>query len=314
MKDTLINKTVKINPEVNIADSTKSELVKSYKEYIEYKKPQIQEKTMVSPDTIYAVRVTLFIFVLGIIVDRFLRFIDKKIKEYKLKKFFIFHLNQANTDLITKLKDAYKDFYEETNINTGITSTPPKVISGDFQRLININNEELFNAYRKKDVLSKILGYIEFVEKVQIEVENFHERVLIDSDKIREDLENQSDEYLGLLSKFIEKKNQNITEYPVTFDLINNLVIKYYTELSGTRQLSVFYSDIIRTIQEHLVNTGEYKTNEVLSEIAEKGRKLSHIITKLTQKTSEITEQYKVFSEYMDNANQALNNLMPELK
>jgi flagellar capping protein FliD len=52
----------------------------------------------------------------------------------------------------------------------------------------------------------------------------------------------------------------------------------------------------------------------LLTEVAEKGRKLSHLVTKLTAKTKEIADQYYVFSNYMESANKELNKLIPDLK
>ncbi|MES2680090.1 MAG: hypothetical protein V4635_09410 [Bacteroidota bacterium] len=316
MNDSLTNKYFYLQTLSKTSESVSKDLHGIHTELIEYNKLQRQEKPQVSSDTIYTVKVTLFIFIIGIIIDRLLKLIDRKWKEANSRKYFIFHLNQINTHLTTKLRDAYKKFHDITDVDTGITSTPPIVISSDFQRLLTINHEEIFKAYAKKEILSKIMGQIAFIDKVQIQVAEFHERVREDSGKVRDELENKNDEYLSLLSKYIEWEKQNNPNHgsSETYNLINGLVIKYYKEISGTRKLTVFYSDIIRVIQEKIVSTNEFRTHLILAEVAENGRKLSHLITKLTDKTKEITDQYLVFSNYMDSAKNKLDSLIPTLK
>ena len=316
MKDTLNNKSFYLQSLVQTSESINKDLEGIHAEIIEYNRIQRQEKSSVSSDTIYTVKVTLFIFIIGIIIDRILKKVDRILKEADLKKFFVFHLEQANINLITKLKEVYQKFHDETNIDTGLPSTAPKVISSDFQRLLNINHEDLFKAYKNKITLSKVVGQIEFTQEVQNAVASFHERVLIDSDEIRNDLAIQADEYLGVLNKFILFEKQNNIDYKSsqTYNMVNRLVMKYYQELSGTRQLQVFYTDIIRVIQENIVNSGEYKTHVILMDVAERGRKLSQIVSHLTHKTKEITTQYQVFADYMNGVNIKLNLLLTELK
>jgi hypothetical protein len=209
MKDTLTKKSTYYDTHIKTSETVRNDINGIYKELIEYNKLQRQEKAGVSSDTIYTVKITLFIFILGIFIERLIKFADKKNKDTDQKKFFLFHLNQANNLLFKKLKEVYKKLHDDISIDTGLESTPPKVISSDFQRLLNLNHEELFKAYKNKNVLSKILGQIEFVDKIQIEVNKFHDRVLQDSGNLRDNLENQSDEYLSLLSRYIEWEKLN---------------------------------------------------------------------------------------------------------
>ncbi|MCX8486115.1 MAG: hypothetical protein ORN53_02865, partial [Crocinitomicaceae bacterium] len=115
------------------------------------------KKDEISSDTIFTVVVTLSIFIFGITIDRFLKWLDKYRKKEKLKSYFEYHLNKVNEGLIPKLRDGYKKFYFITDVNSGLTSTPPKVLSSDFERILHIDNSELFYAFSDKEVLSKVL-------------------------------------------------------------------------------------------------------------------------------------------------------------
>jgi hypothetical protein len=253
---------------------------------------------------------------LGIIIDRTLKWFDKAKKKEDNRKYFMFHLNQVTPNLTTKLKDAYENFHKNTNIDTGIKSTPPVVISSDFQRLLNINHEAVFDAFKEKEILSKILGHIALIDKVQLQVSEFHIKVLGDSGKIRDELEIRIDEYISLLCKYLgsEKRDNSALQTSETYVLVNDLVVKYYTEIAGTRRLADFQSKIVTVIQERIVSTDEFRANPIVGEIAENGKTLTHLISKLTDKTKEITDEYKVYSDYMDNANKAMAILIPTLK
>ena len=188
MKDSVVNHISTSDHQfyTKTADSIHKDLSGIRCEIVEYTKSQKQDKSSVSNDTIFTVIVTLSVFILGIIVDRLLKLCDRIKKEKDLRTFFLYHLKRTDTSLVVKLKDAYLEYSTTTTIDTGISSTPPQIISSDFQRLLNTNFEELFKAYEKKEVLSKILSRIEFIDKVQIQVNDFHDRVYADSGHVRD--------------------------------------------------------------------------------------------------------------------------------
>ena len=269
------------------------------------------KKDEISSDTIFTVVVTLSIFIIGIAIDRFLKWLDSNSKRKKLKSYFEYHLKKVNEGLIPKLRDGYKKFYFITDVNSGITSTPPKVLSSDFERILHIDNSELFYAFTDKEVLSKVLGQIDFVSKMQAEVDNFHSLVLGQSTQLREEIKYLSDEYISLLAEYGEMEKANKDD---TSTLFNSSVIYYYKELAGKRKLTVFYKNIIRPIQEHLISSGLHRTHSKAKEIAEKGRKISHVYNELRHRSVEVRIQYRVFSKYMDDTSKTLSELIKELK
>jgi len=272
---------------------------------------KINQKDEISTDTIFTVIVTLSIFIIGIIIDRLIKWFDNFLKRKKFKSYFKYHLIKVSTALIPKLRDGYRKFYQITDVNSGITITPPKVLSSDFERLLHIDNSELFHAFKEKDVLSKVLSQLDFVSKIQNEVDNFHAVALNQSGQLREDLKKLADEYISLLAKYgeFEKDKKGVTN-----TLFTDSVFYYYHELAGKRKLTDFYRKIIRPVQEHLVSSGLYKTHPKATEIAEMGRRISHVYGELRHRSVEVRIQYRVFSKYMDETCKNLNELLTKLK
>ncbi|MCF8322509.1 MAG: hypothetical protein K9I26_05135 [Flavobacterium sp.] len=274
-----------------------------------------QEKRLkndeISSDTIFTVVVTLSIFILGIAIDRFVKWLDKNSKKEKLKSYFEYHLIKVNEGLIPKLRDRYKKYYLFTDVDSGLTSTPPKVLSTDFERLLHIDNSELFYTFLDKEILSKVLSQIDFVSKIQSEVDNFHSLVLGQSKQLREEIKILSNEYISLLAEYAEMEKTN---KGATYSLINDWVLLYYNELAGKRKLSDFYKKIIRPIQEYLIKSQLFRTNWKAMEIAEKGREISHLYYELRHQSIEVRIQYRVFSNYMNNTSNTLSELIIKLK
>jgi len=315
MKDSL-NKTFIFKEFTRFGDSVNKQLRAIKTEIQKANMEEKQAKNKVSPDTAYTVKITLLVFIAGIIIDRSLKKIDSMIKNYRRRKYFRFHINQIQNYFLPKLRDAYSSLVYQTDIDSGITSTPPRVVSSDFQRLSTINYEELFEAYSKNDVLSKVLGQIAFVQKVQDLVEEFHNKVRDDSDKVREQLNAKTDEYMTSLNEYLEWERLNNSDFmnSPTFSLINSLVITYYREFAGSRSLSIFYRQVIRVIQEHIIEIDGHRKHPHLAIVAENGRRLSHLVSTLKVKTTEILDQYEVFSKYTEDARLSLQTHVPTLK
>lgn len=279
-------------------------------------KLQNKDNSFVTSDTVFTVFITILIFIIGVVISRIEKWYDKKKKEKERIGFFNYHIERANQKMVLNLKDVYLGYSKRVTLENGITSTPPKVISSDFQRILNTNYEDLFEAYTNKEVFSKILSLIEYIDKVQKNVEFFHEKVYADTGLLGDKLNILTDEYMSLLAKYLnyESENNNHHKDSETYKLVSSSVELYYKSLVNTRQISVFYTDVLRAIQDHIVQTDEYKNHIILKDVAESGRKLSHLINTLKSKMKEIQEEYEHFSEYMDYANKNLDKFIPQLK
>jgi len=305
-KQTLIKTINTIHTDLNGIQCQLAEYVKSVKE----------GDNSVKTDTIFTVTVTLSIFILGILVDRVIKHCDRKRLEKERRTFFLYHITRANARLVSKLQETYLKYAKEISIDTGLTSTPPKVISSDFQRLLGIDYEQLFSAFKTKDVFSRVQSQIEFIDTVLKEVQGFHIRVYDESGIVREELAKISDEYLGLLSDYTKLQRATNANFTLsqTYNLLNNGIIRYYKELAGTRQLSVFYKEIVKPVQTRIVDSGEHDTDSILGAVAEKGRRLAHVVSRLEQILEEVSKQYETYSNYMRSANENLNTDIPILK
>lgn len=312
MKDSLTYKQIVLKTG-NTVHNDLQEIQKSLSEYVHN---SAADGSSVKADTIFTVLVTISIFAIGIIIDRWLKNCDKKDLEKSKREYLLFHLRRANEEFLLRLKGLYEEYSKRDFLDDGMTSTPPRIISSDFQRLLKTNYEDLFMAFSDKEALSKSQSQIEFVDEVLREVNGFHSRVYKESGLVRDILAKISDEYLGLLDKYTKEERASNSTYKEsqTYKLINDSIVRYYTELAGTRQLSVFHNEIVRVIQEKIVETNEYQTNPNLTKVAEKGRQLSQTVSRLKQIHSEISTQYKNFSEYMRDASNDLTVEIPKLK
>ncbi len=126
---------------------------------------------MFSYDTVFTVFVTIFIFIIGIIIDRLLKYCDKKNREKELIAYFKIYLTRIAEKTSLKLIELYRKYYRTTNIDSGIPLTAPKILTGDFQRIRNITDKELHRSIYKNlpkskekvEVLPKILNCIDFI-------------------------------------------------------------------------------------------------------------------------------------------------------
>ena len=263
-----------------------------------------------SYDTVFTVSVTLLIFTLGIIIDRILKSIDQKQKDKELKRYFKTYIDKIIDRTCPKLIEIYKDFYQNIDINSGIPTSPPKILTGDFERIKNIDDTQLFKAIHEKESLSRLLSHLDFVEKLISEVDDYHQHTREEGDKIRMDLEHKINEYFNLLANYQDhiRENQPNYEYRDEFHkLVYNLIMKYYTEIANTRQVKKLFREIIRPIQKFAVTSNIFRKDPIAYQITEAGKEISMKYTKLKRVTIDFRLQYREFKNYVEEAQQGLN-------
>lgn len=282
-----------------------SESIKKIAEVIDKISTQDKFLDLVSYDTVFTVTVTLSIFVLGILINRLLKYIDKKKKERKLRKYFKFYIDRITDKMCSKLSEMYRKFYQDINIDSGIPFTPPKILTGDFERMHNIEDKTLFSAIAEKESFSKLQSNIDFVEKLISEIDKSHEHSRKESELLRTPLQEMINDYFDLLSHFVEHIRINQPQYPHCNefrDLVNNSIIKYHKEFAKTRQLKRLHREIIRPIQEEVVTTNIFRVDLMGFEIADLGKKISNKYSYLKRLTIDFKLGYRKFHKDIDNA------------
>jgi len=297
--DTLINYT-----KSNELDSINIELIKQNESLLEIaeniKSASDTEKlfNLVTYDTVFTVLVTLGIFILGILVTRILKYFDRKSEHKSLRLYFKTYLDKITDKTAPRLAEMYKDFYQQNDIDSGITTTPPKILTGDFERIHNIQDKNLFSAINDKESLSRLLSNLDFLEMLLIEIDKYHIHALEESNYYRTPLQQMTNDYMDKLAEFVEHINQDDPVYPHRDefkDLINESILKYHQEFAKTRQIRKFYREIIRPIQMVVINTNIFRIDSKALDIADLGKKISYQYNYLKTFTIDLKLSYHRF-------------------
>jgi len=263
---------------------------------------------IVSYDTIFTVATTIIIFSFGIIINRLLKYLENNKTKKKQREHFIFYFEKIRNNLLPQLVTGYKEFYQSTNINTGFPSTPPRLLTGDFKRVINLNTQILLHSFDYQNDIYKIISHIDFIYLCIDGNEYFHQKILVDTGDYRKLLTELIEKYFHSLANYteFEKTKTKDFEQDKVYILINKSIYKYYNEFAGKSALSNFYYEILRPIQEALVNSNYFRTKEIGKEITSLGKEISHRYNDLKRITTEVRCEYRHIYLILKKTNETL--------
>ncbi len=247
-------------------------------------------------DTVFTVVITLSIFILGILIDRIIKRYESFHKRRKLKIYFKYYLDKIIDRYSLRLAEIYKKTYQMTNINTGFSLTPPKILTGDFKRIDNIDDHELFHAINRPDSISAILSHLDYIEKLTFEIENFHIKIRAESDELRKPMQVNLNEYFNLLAKYVEHVRVNNPQYEHRDEfrnLVNNSILSQQ-QISRV-DLKTVYRKIVRPIQKKVVETNIFRLDPIGKEIADMGKVISLEYNYLKSITTTFRLEYRRF-------------------
>jgi len=263
----------------------------------------------VSNEALFTTITTILVFTLGVLINQLTKWIDKCKQRSTVRKYVKHHLDKITTSFTTTIQTAYTRFATETSIDNGLTLTPPKILSNNFKRVLNIDDKELHNSVKNKEAISNVRSQIEFMDNLFIEVQEYHSNALKRSSEFREKLNTGLNKYFDSLAEFLNYEEANDPDHFLaseSYQLVNNSIILYSAEMVGKRTLERFYKEILRPIQEYLVETNLYRTHSVGKQIAYQGKDISHLYSNLQVLTDEIKEQYKEFASLVEQSNTIL--------
>ncbi len=266
-------------------------------------------------DTAFTVIFTLIIFISGILIDRWLKSKNEKAELKKLKDYFNNQFNDLKTNIVPELIKAYKKSYQDViSLDNGLPTSAPKILTNTYDRLANLESPLLFKTFKNSTDFNIAFSQIDFIKKLMNEIDEYHSISLNRSSALRINIAKLDTPYIGKLVEYIEiQRNTNIhhTNDP-TFQLISGKISHYRQNIAGKRNLTKYYKEIIRPIQEHLVQTNLFRTDTTCNEIAEMGKQISHKFNELRLIFIEIRLQYRTFCQILDRTKTKLENINTE--
>ncbi len=267
-------------------------------------------------DTAFTVVVTLTIFVLGFLIDRTVKYIEKSKERKKLRDFYADNVTSMTEKLFPNVNKLYREFYFAHDIDSGIPMTPPKVLASDIERLDKIEFDKLYAAFDNKKVLSTVMSQLDFISKAIIEIEIYHKQVHSENQAARTLYQGMVNNYLDLLSDYLlhERTTNPAHAAERTYILINGLIFIFHSDIAGKRALRRFYKEILRPIQHELVDTHKYATHPVGADIAKLGKDLSYKYNELRMTSVEVRLQYRYIFNQIQESIDKLNEVIKDLK
>ena len=266
-------------------------------------------------DTAFTVLVTILIFVLGIIIDRIIKHFQDKAELTKLKDYFNNQFNDLKNNILPELIKGYRKNYQETiTLDKGLPTTAPKILTNTYERLSKLESPLLFKTFKNSSDFNTAFAQIDLIKKLMTEIDQYHAISLERSSSIRISLAELDSLYINKLvtyTEFQRNNNPNFANDP-TFQLINGKILYYHQHIAGKRNLTKYYKEIIRPIQEHLVATNLFRTDRLCNEISEYGKLISHKFNDLKRLFIEIRLQYRYFSKILNDSKNKLDELNTE--
>ena len=258
---------------------------------------------VISYDTLFTVCTTIFVFLLGVLFQKWLEHYKRKVNLKSTKENFLYLVETLPQKYISPHIEQLKDFYLNSNIDTGITVTPPITISGDLKRLSEFSSNDLFSSFRtltknnlEKD-LHNILSQIDYlIEQTNI-IDKYHNAILLRNNELRNEIQNLIEEYLDLIAnsiRDIKKADEHYKQNPF-WVYINEMLIDYYNNPNRNNTISFLYKNLLRPMQEELVNKGYDREIKEAEQITLLGKKITTRRFYLRHQTISIRLQYRHF-------------------
>jgi hypothetical protein len=267
-------------------------------------------------DTAFTVIVTITIFVLGFLIDRAVKYVERRKERTKLRRFYVDNVTSMTEKLFPNVNKLYREFYFVHDIDSGIPMSPPKVLAGDIERLDKIEFGKLYESFSNKKALSIVMSQLDFISKAVIEIEVYHKQVHSENQAARVVYQNMVNNYLDLLSDYLQYEQATNPGHATdrTYILINGLIFTFHSDIAGKRALRRFYKEILRPIQHELVDTRKYATHQIGASVATLGKDLSYKFNELRMASVEVRLQYRYIYNQIRESIDKLNATLKDLK
>ncbi|MFD0991011.1 hypothetical protein ACFQ1R_12960 [Mariniflexile jejuense] len=266
----------------------------------------------VSNDTIFTVVFTVLIFVIGILIDRWLKRNNEKEELQKIKNYFNNQFDDLKNNIVPELRNGYKKYYQETiSLYNGVPTTAPKILTNTYDRLSNLESPLLFKTFENSENFNTAFSQIDFIKNLMNEVDNYHSIVVQRSENLKSVFIELDKKYMDKVVEYTEFEKHNNPNFATdpTYQLLNSKIQYYHQNIIGRRALTDYYKNVIRPIQHQIVSTNLFRTHPVGNQISVLGRDISHQFNHLRMLYIEIRTQYRYFTQVLNRTLTKLEKL-----
>ena len=276
---------------------------------------------IISYNTMFTVFTTIVVFLFGVIFQKRFERYKRRVNLKSIKENFLYLVKALPKTYINPHREQLRNFYLNSNIDTGIRNIPPITISGDLRRLSEFSSNNLFTAFRiltkndfEKD-LHNILTQIDYlIEQTNI-LDKYHNAVLKRNDELRNEIQYLIEEYLDLISnsiRDIKKVDEQFEQNPF-WVFTNKMLLGYYGDSNRNNTISYLYKNLLRPMQVELITKGYDREINEAEQITLLGKKIAIRRFYLRHQTISIKLQFRQFynetSRLLDDFNKLSNRL-----
>ncbi len=270
----------------------------------------------VTKDTIFTTLITILIFALGLLFQQLYQKRKEKQRLVDVKIYFDSLLDNVIHEFLPNQIKLFDQFYKEININTGIPITYNKVDDSNLRRILQVNQNDIFNIVRKNkpaDVYIKkykmVISRLDFINSVLNLTKEFHQYILSDSKVSRETLQELVEDYLNLLTDYLgDAKKKEIHSHinDPMWNFINTEVFLFYEKNNKT--IEDFYNHLLRPIQVELITKHYHLNDDYADKIIHLGKTITTKRFHLRYSTVEVKLQFRTFTRYLRESEQSIKD------
>jgi len=253
-----------------------------------------------SYDALFATVTTILVIILTELIRELFKLCQKKKREKELRKFIKIHLDKL-MPYIENIGKTFEEISNKTTVDTGLYILPPQISKYDFKILMEPNKRELYDSFKEKNRIVNILSQIDSILGVITMSETYHEKLVLSTGNLHNELVKELDNFLNLVASFLEEIRKNAPDIYQQMDeyiFLNEKLIYYYKEIVGTRKIALFHSEVLRPVLKYIVDERLFRLTESANQITKVAKKFSNLYFVLS---TEINDYNTQFSSYVAN-------------
>ena len=270
----------------------------------------------ISNDTLFTLLITSAVIFLVEISKSLIQNYTIKRQEKQLRKFIKVHLDKI-LPYIEIIEYKYQELSSQAKVETGIYVLPAKVFMFDFKIVLNSDLRELYKSFKEKNKIINIVSQLDSISEYINHSEIYHNRAFTRTEKLQNSINIKYDEFLNSASIFLEefrKEYPNRYQQMDDFKFLNEkLLIHSKYIAAGTRNISIFYKEILRPILVYIVDNKLASESQNANKILSIARDFSNIYFEFDNEINAYKQQFYLFSITIKDIRESILKNIDEL-